>query len=71
MNLYQFGLNNLKRNNMKNFMYLLVTLILTGFAIGIAYLQVNYGGEWHMAFVPLTVMYFCWGVVLANKYFDE
>ncbi len=56
---------------MKNFMYLLVTLILTGFAIGIAYLQVNYGGEWHMAFVPLTVMYFCWGVVLANKYFDE
>lgn len=56
---------------MKNFIYLLVTLILTGFAIGIAYLQVNYGGKWHIAFLPLTIMCFCWGAVLATEYSNE
>jgi hypothetical protein len=62
------GLNNLKINKMKNFMYLLITLILTGFGIGVAYLQVNYGEIWFLAFLPLIVMYFAWGIVIADEY---
>lgn len=56
---------------MKNFIYLLVTLILTGFGVGIAYLQVNYGGKWHVAFFPLTIMYFAWGDVLVGEYSNK
>jgi hypothetical protein len=53
---------------MKNFMYLLITLILTGFGIGVAYLQVNYGEAWFLAFIPLMIMYFAWGIVIADEY---
>jgi hypothetical protein len=53
---------------MKDFFYLLVTLILTGFAIGIAYLQVTYGEAWFIAYLPLIIMFFCWGVVIADEY---
>ena len=53
---------------MKHFMYLLITLILTGFAIGIAYLQVTYGEGWFLNYIPLIIMYFAWGVVIVNEY---
>jgi hypothetical protein len=53
---------------MKDFFYLLVTLILTGFAIGVAYLQVTYGEAWFIAYLPLIIMFFCWGVVIADEY---
>lgn len=53
---------------MKNFMYLLITLILTGFGIGIAYLQVNYGKAWFVCYIPLMIMYFAWGMVIVDEY---
>lgn len=53
---------------MKDFMCLLITLILTAFSVGIAYLQVTYGKNWGSLFLPLIVMYFFWGAIIAKKY---
>lgn len=53
---------------MKDFINILVTLILTGFVIGVAFLQVNYGDAWFTAFFPLTLLLFLWGVKLSNDY---
>ena len=56
---------------MKHFINLLVILILTGFAIGIAYLQVSYPtGAWFIAYIPLCVFMFLWGMKLDNDYKD-
>lgn len=53
---------------MKDFMYLLVTLIITGFAIGLAYLQVVYGEAWFLGFIPLTFLFFVWGLAIIEEY---
>ena len=64
-------LTNLKYINMKHFINLLVILILTGFAIGIAYLQVSYPtGAWFIAYLPICVFMFLWGMKLDNDYKD-
>jgi hypothetical protein len=56
---------------MRNFIYLLITLILTGFVIGIAYLQVTYGEGWFIAFIPLCLFIFLWGIKITDEYSDR
>lgn len=56
---------------MKDFMYLLITLILTGFSVGVAYLQVTYGEAWFFLFFPLIIMYFFWGGAIIREYYDK
>lgn len=54
---------------MKHLINILVILILTGFAIGIAYLQVkDRESAWFIAFMPVTVMMLCWGNKLNDDY---
>lgn len=54
---------------MKHLINILVILILTGFVIGIAYLQVkNMDSAWFVAFMPTVVMMFCWGIKLNGDY---
>lgn len=53
---------------MKDFMYLLITVILTGFAIGVAYLQTYHGGNWFLLFIPLAVMMVLWGTEITEKF---
>jgi hypothetical protein len=53
---------------MKHFINILVLLILTFFAIGLAYLQVNYGENWYVAFVPLCIFMLLWGIKLFDDY---
>jgi hypothetical protein len=56
---------------MKHIINLLVLLILTGFAIGVAYLQVsNPGDVWFIAYLPLTIMMVMWGFKLESDYKD-
>lgn len=45
---------------MKHLINILVILILTGFVIGIAYLQVkDMESGWEYIFIPLILMMFC------------
>jgi hypothetical protein len=53
---------------MKHFINLLVTLILTFFAIGIAYLQVTYFQFWFLLYLPLIIMMVLWGLKLDKDY---
>ncbi len=53
---------------MKHFINILITLILTGFAIGIAYLQVNYEGVWFFLYLPLLIIMMLWGDQIIEKY---
>jgi len=56
---------------MKHFINILVILILTGFAIGIAILQVNNPNDkWFLAYVPLCIFMFLWGLKLYDDYKD-
>ena len=57
---------------MKHFINIFVTLILTGFAVGISYLQLmTPDGAWCLLFIPLIVMMILWGVKLDNDYKNE
>ena len=49
-------------------MFLFITLILTGFVIGTAYLQVTYGNGWFIAFIPLLIICSAWGFAMINEY---
>ena len=53
---------------MKHFINILVILILTGFTVGVTFLQVNYGEAWFISYIPLIVMMFVWGIKLDNDY---
>ena len=54
---------------MKHFINVLVILILTGFAVGIAILQFNdMQHPWGVAFLPIGVMMFAWGYKISNDY---
>ena len=54
---------------MKHFINILVILILTGFTIGIAILQVNNPNDvWFLGFIPLCIFMFLWGLKLDNEY---
>jgi hypothetical protein len=56
---------------MKHFINILVTLILTGFAVGISYLIENSNLQnncWGIAFVPLFFLVVAWGIKLAEDY---
>jgi len=52
---------------MKHFINLLVILILTGFAVGIAYLQVLHPKDvWFLAYIPLCGFMLLWGFKLES-----
>jgi hypothetical protein len=54
---------------MKHIINLLVILILTGFSVGIAYLQVNNPKDvWFLAYLPLCIFMFLWGLKLDGDY---
>lgn len=53
---------------MKHFINVLVILILTGFAIGICYLQINYKEPWGILFLPLVIFMFFWGLKIYSDY---
>jgi hypothetical protein len=56
---------------MKHFINVLVILILTGFAVGIAYLQVTHPKDvWSLAYIPLCVFMLLWGFKLESDYKD-
>ena len=41
---------------MKHFINVLIILILTGFAIGITYVQLNNNGPWGVLYLPLFIL---------------
>jgi Ni,Fe-hydrogenase I cytochrome b subunit len=53
---------------MKHFIDVLIILILTGFAIGIAYLQVNNNGPWGVLFLPLFILMLLSGEKIYENY---
>ena len=54
---------------MKHLINILVILILTGFAIGLAYLQITYTEQaWFIAYLPLSVFMLMWGIKLNEDY---
>jgi uncharacterized membrane protein YccC len=56
---------------MKHIINLLVILILTGFAVGIAYLQVLHPKDvWFLAYIPLCGFMLLWGLKLDGDYKD-
>jgi uncharacterized membrane protein (Fun14 family) len=56
---------------MKDFLTVLITLILSGFAIGIAYLSVNYTEPYGVLYIPWTILVLLWGLVLSDYYFKN
>lgn len=57
---------------MKHFINILVILILTGFVVGIAYLQVTHPKDvWSLGYIPLCVFMVLWGFKLDGDYRDE
>lgn len=54
---------------MKHVINILVILILTGFAVGIAYLQMNdVKSAWFIAYLPISIFMFLWGLKLNDNY---
>ena len=54
---------------MKHLINILVIQILTGFAIGIAYLQITYTEQaWFLSYLPLSVFMLMWGLKLYDDY---
>lgn len=53
---------------MKDFINVLVILILTGFAIGISYVQINNAGPWGLLFLPLFILMLLWGEKIYENY---
>jgi hypothetical protein len=56
---------------MKHFINILVILILTGFVIGVAYLQAIHPKDvWFLAYIPLCMFMLLWGFKLESDYKD-
>lgn len=56
---------------MKHIMNLLITLILTGFAVGISWLTWNspsLTNTWSILYIPWFVLTILWGRHITNKY---
>lgn len=53
---------------MKHFINVLVILILTGFAIGITYVQINNPGPWGLLFIPLFILMLLCGERIYENY---
>jgi uncharacterized membrane protein YoaK (UPF0700 family) len=55
---------------MKHVIVILITLILTGFAVGVSYLS-RFGGLYGILFIPLFILYMFWGYFLMDEYGDK
>jgi hypothetical protein len=56
---------------MKNFINVLVILILTGFAIGttwVCYHNTNEKAEWGLLYIPIFIFMIVWGIKLDEDY---
>ena len=53
---------------MKDFLNVLVLLILVGLIVGTAWLQVTCGKAWAIGLVPLMFFSFLWGIKISNDY---
>lgn len=60
---------------MKHFINILVILILTGFAVGIAWLQYHANENnpfwWWLLYLPLLIMMIAWGEKVSKDYKDS
>jgi len=60
---------------MKHFINILVILILTGFAVGIAWLQYHTTKDspfwWWLLYIPLLILMIAWGNKLNEDYKDN
>ncbi len=59
---------------MKNFINILVILILTGFTIGltwICYHDTKENSEWGVLYIPIFIFMIAWGVKLDEDYKDK
>lgn len=55
--------------NMKDFINILVTFIITGFTVGLTYVQmVQSGTLWGILYLPLFVIMIAWGIKLDKDY---
>ena len=60
-----------KQKQMKDFLSLLITIILSAFAVGTAFLSVNYDMLFIILIVPWVILALLWGDVLFKSYFKN
>lgn len=54
---------------MKDFLNLIITLALIGFAVGLTLTQINDpDGKWGLLYIPLIILYVLWGCYLNDNY---
>lgn len=56
-------------NNMKDFFNIFIVIILTGFAIGISYMQYTQVDRlWGLLYLPWIIIAIAWGIKINNDY---